>query len=547
MRPNDDDLTLEALDEQLDWHAQVSPTLLPGSRLSSTTQLIQGLHHLYENEQADAQSVEEVRRRLIERGALPASSRPYSRPPRARHSQPDSGLPLPRADESARRRWSLAQRVTAIAAAVVLVALVGGLLAGLVLVRQHPTVVSNQGTATPGQSPVASPTQPPAPPQAITYIGSDGNIWEMTWPGGTPQQWTNQARAGEVGYSGLAWSPDGKMLAVLRTDNANTLNPAYTLLILSADGTVLHRVSLPVADGRANEIPFAWSPDSKMLAYRGDITVEPTLNGVRKLLLFDAQTGQLKKTLTYEVGGATGCGGGGPVSPLTGEIWLVEHEGFEMPTDAFAWSPDGRSLLFTRRILGSCGQGQGIRIDVGTGMTHAPYPFVGSYQPGGNLILGYWQDAGARQDGTLGLADLSGKHVRALVKPEPPANPPQYIVSLGLAVWSSDGKSVYYEHDDSIWQIGVDGSNPHQVVAGTALDSQDNATVQLVPHPSPDGQRLLYLQATGSNRAVDTGDPTPQPTPTIPLTTRWYVAQADGSNPVALPAGVKEAVWQPGK
>ena len=87
---------------------------------------------------------------------------------------------------------------------------------------------------------------------------------------------------------------------------------------------------------------------------------------------------------------------------------------------------------------------------------------------------------------------------------------------------------------------------PHLVLQGTALDSDDNATVLLLPRPSPNGQFLLYFKMAGSNRVGDdgSGDPTPVATPTIPLTTRWYVAQADGTNPVALPQGVVDAVWQ---
>ena len=78
------------------------------------------------------------------------------------------------------------------------------------------------------------------------------------------------------------------------------------------------------------------------------------------------------------------------------------------------------------------------------------------------MIVGLWKD------GTLGLTDLSGNHVRALVKAEPFVQPQTYMTLLGFSAWSPDGKTIYYEHDDSIAQIGVDGSNPSP---GAARDS----------------------------------------------------------------------------
>lgn len=529
MERNDDELTLEGLDDQIEWHARGPRALPPGGQPSPTTRLIQGLRRSYENEQADEQSVEAVWQRLAESGNVPAPLRQRSRQSRPRQSQPATWQP-PLQNETHSRRWSLASRLTAIAAAVVLVVVIGGLTAGLILVRQPKVGTPSQATATPGHTVTA--TAAPSPPSEIAYIGSDGNVWEMTWPGGTPEQLTTDASIGQISYSGLTWSPDGTLLAALR--QAYTNNPS--MLIIKPDGTVVVHVPLPASMNGA--IPFTWSPDSTMLAFRGNIVdVLPDGTHIGKLFIFDAQTGKTQKTLTYNAGGS-GCGGAGPFDPLTGEIWVVHHLSWNYASGStFIWSPDQHSIL----VSYVCGQARAALVDLNTGTTSLPYPSDGGYQPKGNLILGYWND------GTLGLTDLSANHVRALVKPEQYVNPQQYLITLGLAAWASDGQSIYYEHDDGIWQINVDGSNPHQVVAGTALDNQQNATVQLVPSPSPDGRMLLYFQATGSNRAVDSSDPTPQPTPTEPLTTRWYIAQADGTNPMPLPSGISDVVWRPAK
>jgi hypothetical protein len=512
----DDELPLEELDEQIEWYARARRPLR-GSQSSPVPQLIQDLHRLYENEQADAQSVEEVRRRLIARGAIPPPMRQRSRPAGSPRSQPGAWQPPQRAQRPPRRRWSLASRLAAVAAAVVLVVLIGGLTAGLVLVRPH-TVGTHLASPTPDLPTPDLPT--------LTYIGSDDNIWTMTWPGGTPKQLTTDAH-GQPTYSGLAWSPDGALLAVAKGLDSSTASPS--ILVLKPDGTVVVRIPF---GAQHYWIPFAWSPDSKMIAYRSpdymsDNTYNDPVTGT--LVIVDAHTGKTLKTVPY-MAGRYGCDGdSGLRTPLAEEIDTVHHLNPEDQEDLLAWSPDQRSMLVGQE----CNSGPVAQVDLSSGTTNSPFPYGGGYQPGGNLILGYWFD------GTLGLTDLSGNHVRALIPS------PGNARTLGVAVWTSDGKAIYYEHDYGIWRIEVDGSNPHQVVAGTAPDSQHPTTIQLVPHPSPDGHLLLYLQASGGD-TLDLGDGTPPPTPPVPLTTRWYVAQADGTNPVPLPPDVTQVVWRSG-
>ncbi|MGH2515707.1 MAG: hypothetical protein ACRDHP_08630, partial [Ktedonobacterales bacterium] len=95
------------------------------------------------------------------------------------------------------------------------------------------------------------------------------------------------------------------------------------------------------------------------------------------------------------------------------------------------------------------------------------------------------------------------------------------------------GSQVYYEHADGIWRIGADGSGAHAIVAGTPLDSQHAATVELAPAVSPDGRMLAYCELQGAD------------TPTGPIARTWYLAAPDGSNPAILPDITTEAVWQP--
>jgi outer membrane protein assembly factor BamB len=184
--PHDEHLfTPDEVDEQIDWLERASHAQPPTPTTTTNIRVIQGLHRLYENEQADAYSVDTVRQRLQERGAVPAAL-----PQRARRSGPprrqqDSGPPPQAYAPAAPARRGLSTRLLAIAAAVLLVVVVSGLVAGLVLVRQHGPVISNHPTVKPGQTVLPSPTDTSTAPPTATpvplgqqnvYVASDNGV-----------------------------------------------------------------------------------------------------------------------------------------------------------------------------------------------------------------------------------------------------------------------------------------------------------------------------------------------------------------------------------
>ena len=379
---------------------------------------------------------------------------------------------------------------------------------------------STSGPTTARQSATATPQAQPAD---LTYLGSDGNVWEQSFPASQARRLTSDAQAGSISYSGLAWSPDGTLLAVLRT--TGTAAPQEEALLLAPDGTIKARTLLPgVLDNR----PFAWSPDGTLIAYRTltntytDVEVNGESLYVREgnLLLLDARTGQIVKSLT-DHRGSWDCQNS--VNSPLGQAVLTAHQA-PMGIDTFAWAPDQRTMLLSY----GCQNGSSAQVDLTMSATTPGFPQGASYQPGGNLILGLL-DGGK----TLGLVDVSGAR-RATLASVPPGNV-DYPLELGQATWSSDGQTVYYEHHDGIWRIGEDGTNLQMIVAGTPLDSQGKATIALLPRLSPDGRRLLYLQVQGSDEVNSSA----------PVASQWYVAQSDGTNPVPLAQGITEALWRP--
>jgi len=128
MEPDDDELTFEALDEHIDaltWEPRQLPS---GGRQTPTHQLIQRLHHLYHQEQVTAQSVDAVWQRLIDSDSVP------DEPPR----QP---IPLPPSRADRKKTWQ--QHLSALMAAVVMLALVSTL--SLLFLQRH----QGPGGATP--------------------------------------------------------------------------------------------------------------------------------------------------------------------------------------------------------------------------------------------------------------------------------------------------------------------------------------------------------------------------------------------------------------
>jgi Tol biopolymer transport system component len=399
-------------------------------------------------------------------------------------------------------------------------------LLGLVLLTGCASGTSTpQTAATPPQT--ASPTTtatpaPQGPKLELTYIGSDGNVYEMGWPNGTPQQWTTKAQPNQVSYSGLVWSPDGSTLAVLRLTGPTSNPTGYALIEFSSTGQVLHTFTLSAAPYNT---PFVWSPDGSEIAYR-TLTNQIKSNGdiEGRLTILDAQTGATKETLLYDDGGG-GCGGGG----FTAMVLALEnvHHAY-LNLDTFAWTPGQQSILVSR----GCGNADASLVNLSNQSTTAGgYPAGATYQPGGNtVILGLWS---SNNSTTLGLGNDTGMEGRVFLTA---SFSQTYVTTLGTATWSPDGQSIYVEHNNGIWTMDANGANVHQVVAGATNDSQGIATVQTLPDVSPDGTLLLYLQLHGPNTGIGGT-----------VTYQCYVAQTDGSNITALPQGASFAVWRPVK
>jgi outer membrane protein assembly factor BamB len=178
--------TPEHVEEQIAWLRRQAPAQSARQGKLDERQLVVDLQQFYQQEIADEHSLQAVRARLESQTAS-ARGRRQSRPGEAGRRVAPSGPP---GFSAARPRRSLAARFVAIAAAVLLVVVVAGLVAGLVLVSHHPNVAGNP------TAPVGStPTLPPAPP-TVYGISHDNSVmaldpttgatrWQQSFPDAT--------------------------------------------------------------------------------------------------------------------------------------------------------------------------------------------------------------------------------------------------------------------------------------------------------------------------------------------------------------------------
>lgn len=373
-----------------------------------------------------------------------------------------------------------------------------------------PPGVSSPVATTGSTLSTVTPSPVLATPQ-LAYIGADGNIWLKVVPDGVAHHLTSDAAANSVAYSGLMWSPDGTLLATLRGTGVSYNPTAAELLVLRPDGTLSLQVSLPsVPQNR----PFVWSPDGRLIAYRSQpLGANPqTGNPLANLILLDSRSGRQVNAVPFDEGPHE-CGSGYDSFFNATNLVRDAYEGI----DAFSWSSDQRSIL----VSYNCAHSKSALVDLTTGAERTGFPEGASFQPHGSQILGVVAHS-------LVVLDSAGILVRTLVtvSSESAPFPGDYINPLGQAAWSPDGQTIYYERDDGIWQVGVDGSSDREVVAGTPLDSQYRATVNMRPLVSADGRMLLYLQLQG----VDTPDIRLDPA----VQGMWVVSNADGSAAVPL-------------
>jgi len=265
----------------------------------------------------------------------------------------------------------------------------------------------------------------------------------------------------------LAWSPDGKWLAISDRDSPTA---PFGLALLSVETTEKRTITSPPAQTIGDSAP-AFSPDGRALAFSrwsdfaiGDLYML-NLSG-----LSEAKGTIEARRLTFDNTGA--------YSP--------------------AWTPDGREIVFTVR--------DSIwRIDAGS---KGPDAKPREITPlGGNVFglavssrgqrLSYVHYIYQSSIWRTAASNLEGSQSSANVKSGKARSPASFISSTrndSSPQYSQDGKRIAFMSERSgfpeIWSCDSDGSNPQQL---TSFGGPGVST----PRWSPDGTRIAFDSNSG--------------------------------------------------
>jgi Tol biopolymer transport system component len=303
----------------------------------------------------------------------------------------------------------------------------------------------------------AQPVPAPAAAGSLAYA-LDGDIYVADADGSNAVKIADGRPAkdcdgwgGEYWTEGGLWSPDGRYLAYRRYENCASSSNPRQVVISDAEGNVV--ATFP-AEGWAT----AWSPDSTRLAVWdswGETVGVYGLDGVRQteLVIPPGEHGGGDNDPVWMPDGTLTVGN--LVVPLDGSA--PHKETFEAQP-----SPDGSLLVYgTRHALMIARSDGSEPRQVFGDRTWGPTP----WSPAGDRIA-FTSSSGRRPYVTdeLRVFDVATGAVTLLAGDESGA-------TYSVVGFSPQGDRILFSKDEgdesSLWSIGVDGSDPRLIVAGT--------------------------------------------------------------------------------
>jgi Tol biopolymer transport system component/DNA-binding winged helix-turn-helix (wHTH) protein len=348
-----------------------------------------------------------------------------------------------------------------------------------------------------------------------------------------------------------AWSPDGRLIAFLRT--TGTRAQIYVIPALGgAEHTIGEGLFTPVEPSAA---ALSWSPDGRFLA----VAERPPPPSHSHILLVNTASGERKTLIVAEDEKATLANPGfspngrtllfirranrcaiyvqklGPAYRPVGAPRQVGHDSYSIP--GATWMRDGKDIIYARYESGYRGALDRIRADSGAVLGELRYTQNAPTNPVSIAV--------ASTGNRLAYSEEVFDPQVWLVRPGEP--PRRFVQSSGTDEtpnYSPDGKHVVFGSNrsgnpDQIWVCDRDGGSPVQLThfqqgdAGTPRWSPDGNSIAF-DHFVPEGVRIYVMSSDGTHIRRLTSENVSEAIPSWSSDGKWvyYVSDHTGRSEI---------------
>ena len=309
--------------------------------------------------------------------------------------------------------------------------------------------------------------------------------------------------------SNFIWAPDSSRIAYTHDRDTDGVSDLYTT-VPDSSSVVFKVNNTSLIAGQFQSINFAWSPDSTLLAYRGDVVTD----NINELFI---DTFNSQRTSPKVSGTLVGMGG----------------------VNQFEWSPDGSILVFTADAnidqisevfsVDSAAGTPRLLLSPSAVTTGSVSASISEFTADGSRVVFFAEHAVDNStdlfSATPGVANSAVNLSQLSVPAAPPGGSSSGSASISLpSVLSPDSRTVFYQEATS-FNDGVNPTTQRRNVHTTPVDGSGPIVDLIADNTEPGGNPFTSGWTLAGERATFVNDP--DTTDAIGL--QLFSTKADGS------------------